>query len=117
MRIITSNDLNQFSISLSQLSEESGQLANLAVDSSTVALMGAAAGHSEAGLAIGLTAASKLLEEQGKMYVDFEIHAEKCLGECRKNGEDGKAFFERIAALSENQLIATMQRNNIHLAG
>lgn len=116
MKIITTNDLDQFMSALGKLQEKAAALKKLTTDANTVMLMTTAADHPETGLAIGITAGSKILQEQEEMYADFETHAEKCLGERRKHGESGKDLFDRIAALSENKLVATMQRNGIRIA-
>jgi hypothetical protein len=115
MRTIDSQDLDRFIASLRQMSEKCGHLKAGSVDANNFMLTTAVAGHPEMAFMNGIATASKLIQSYEELLADFEIHAEKCLGERRKDNECARVFVDRIGAMSTAQLLTTMRRNQICL--
>lgn len=66
-------------------------------------------------LAVGVKGSEAILEERSRMFRQFEIAAFNFLGESRRPGETPEGYFERVSAMSEAELLATLVRNGLKL--
>ena len=111
MQIVTRKHLDEFLQAVAETGRRSLELKKQCLDSMTVVHHNAAAGNLDGAEVFGLQAMLVLEAEMEDMFTRIEKPAFNLLGETRKPIETARGFFDRIGAMDEAQMQATMQRN------
>lgn len=117
MKIVTMKDLDELLQALSNLRKKTLVMEKLTNDSLTVVQHNAIEGNLDGAAVFGLKVMAVFSDESDEMFSRLEKPAFKVFGETRKPTETAREYFERIAAMDDSQILATMRRNGHALTG